>query len=242
MEIKTKLLIEDFLLTNEPILDVRSPIEFDQGHIPGAISFPLFTNDERAEVGTCYKKQGKEEAVKLGFDFAGPKLGDLIRNAKIIAPEKAVRIHCARGGMRSNSVAWCLETAGFQIALLEDGYKSYRQWVRKIVSNPRKINILGGLTGTGKTHILYAIKKQGGQVLDLEGLANHRGSSFGGLGMKPQPSTQHFENLIAEQLVNFDSSLPVWIESESGQIGSCWVPEELFRQMKSAPAIIVSPR
>ena len=242
MGTKRKMLFEDFRLADGSILDVRSPIEFDQGHIPGAFNLPLFTNDERAEVGTCYKKQGRDEAIKLGFDLAGPKLGDIVRQAEKLATEKTLRIHCARGGLRSRSVAWCLETAGFRIETLEGGYKSYRKWVRKIVSAPRQISILGGLTGTGKTHILSAVKEQGGQVLDLEGLANHRGSSFGGLGMPPQPSTQHFENLIAEQLIQYDSFQPVWIESESRQVGSCSVPEELFSLMKAAPAIkIVRP-
>ncbi len=225
-----------------PIFDARSPIEFNRGHLPGAVSFPLFTDDERAEVGTSYKKEGRDEAVKLGFDFAGPKLGQMVRHAEEIAPEKIVRIYCARGGLRSRNVTWCLETAGFQVATLDEGYKSYRRWVRKIVAIPRLVYILGGLTGTGKTHILKAMQEQGDQILDLEGLANHRGSSFGGLGMPPQPSTQHFENLIAEQLIQFDPSIPVWIESESSRVGSCSVPEELFHLMKAASTIkIVRP-
>ena len=229
-------------MANGPILDVRSPVEFNHGHIPNAISFPLFSDEERAEIGTLYKKKGRDKAVKRGFDFAGPKLGKMVRRAEEISPEKTLRIYCARGGMRSSSIVGCLETAGFRVTVLEDGYKSYRRLVRKTVSAQHQIHILGGLTGTGKTQILEAMREQGEQVLDLEGLANHRGSSFGGLGMQPQPSTQHFENLIAEELELFDISQPVWIESESRRVGSCFVPDELFCLMKEAPTIqIIRP-
>lgn len=242
MKSKTKADIAKFRSSTGCVLDVRSPVEFEHGHIPGALNFPLFTNEERAEIGTCYKTQGRHAAIQLGFDLVGPRLGDMLRRAKEIAPGKLVRIHCWRGGMRSRSVAWYLETAGFRVLTLDGGYKSYRRWVRQIVSAPRPVNILGGLTGTGKTRILEALRERGEQVLDLEGLANHRGSSYGGLGMPPQPSTQHFENLIAEQLVRFDPACPVWIESESGRIGTCWVPDQLFRLMKAATAIeIVVP-
>ena len=232
--------VEKFRSSDGPILDVRSPIEFERGNIPGASNFPLFTNEERSEIGTCYKKRGRDDAIQLGFSIVNPILEDFIRRAVEIAPDKKARIHCSRGGMRSRSVAWLLETAGFRVGLLDGGYKSYRRWIREIVNTPRSINILGGLTGTGKTRILKALSEQRQQVLDLEGLANHRGSSFGGLGMSPQPSTQQFENVIAEELVVQDPNCPVWIEAESARIGSCVIPEELFRQMKSAPAIRVT--
>lgn len=229
--------IADFLGAPGPVLDVRSPGEYAHGHIPGAVSFPLLTDGERAEVGTRYKKSGRNEAVELGFDIIGPKLGDLVRRAGELAPEGAVRVHCWRGGMRSRSTAWFLQTAGFRAVTLEGGYKSYRRHVRRIVAVPRSIRIVSGLTGTGKTSILNALEEAGEQVLDLEGLANHRGSSFGGLKMPPQPSTQHFENLIAERLSGFDPGRRLWIEAESARVGSCWVPEELFAQMKTAPTV-----
>jgi tRNA 2-selenouridine synthase len=242
METGTRTPVDDFRRAGGPVLDVRSPSEFAQGHIPDAQSFPLFTDDERAEIGICYKHKGRDAAILLGFDFVGPRLGEMIRTATGLAPEKKVRIHCWRGGMRSGSVAWLLGSAGFDVTLLDGGYKSYRQKIRQILSTRRRINILGGLTGTGKTNILNVLPERGEQALDLEGLANHRGSSFGGLGMPPQPTTQHFENLIAEELDLLDPSKTIWIESESRQVGSCTVPEELFRQMKSAPVIeIVRP-
>jgi tRNA 2-selenouridine synthase len=232
--------IKDFRKASGPILDVRSPAEFACGHIPGAINFPLFSDAERAEIGICFKEKGKEAAIQIGFDRVGPGLGEMVRRAIMIAPDKVARVHCWRGGMRSRSVAWLLKTLGMQVVMLEDGYKSYRRWVREVVGFPRRINLLGGLTGTGKTQILECLREIGSQVLDLEGLANNRGSSFGSLGMPPQPGTQHFENLIAEELCLTDSSEPVWVEAESLRIGICTIPEEFFRLMKSAPAFEIT--
>ena len=226
-----------FRFASGPILDIRSPVEFEKGHIPGSISLPLFSDEERAKVGICYKKDGKDAAIELGFNLVGARLGGMVRRSRELAPEGTVRIHCARGGLRSRSVAWLLETAGFEVVTLYGGYKSYRRWVSEIVETPRRISLLSGLTGTGKTRILKALKEKDEQVLDLEGLANHRGSSFGGFGMPPQPSTQQFENLIAKELFNHDSVRPVWIEAESRKVGSCWIPEKLFLQMKSATVI-----
>ncbi|HEY9735766.1 MAG TPA: tRNA 2-selenouridine(34) synthase MnmH [Trichocoleus sp.] len=226
--------IEAFLTAPGPILDVRSPGEFEQGHIPGAVSFPLFSNEERAEVGTCYKHQGREAAVELGFAIAGPKLAPFLRQAKELAPGKQIRVHCWRGGMRSGSMGWLLEMGGLQVATLEGGYKAFRRWVRETVARPKPIVVLGGMTGTDKTSILLAMAAQGAQVLDLEGLANHRGSSYGGLEMPPQPSTEHFENLLALQWATFDPIQPIWVEAESRRIGTCRIPDELFLQMEAA--------
>jgi tRNA 2-selenouridine synthase len=234
------LSIEDFLLAAGPILDVRSPKEFAQGHIPGAMSFPLFSDDERAQVGTCYKQQGREQAVELGFEIAGPKLAEFIRQAKAIAPDKTVRVHCWRGGMRSGAIAWMLDLAGFNTVTLQGGYKAFRQWVRLTVATPRPIILLGGMTGTDKTAILHALARQGEQVLDLEGCASHRGSSFGAVCLPPQPSTEQFENLIASQWDGFDLQRPVWIEAESRSVGACRIPAELFEQMEAAFALEIT--
>lgn len=234
--------IQDFLTAPGPILDVRSPGEYEHGHIPAAISFPLFNDEERAQVGICYKHQGRDAAVELGFDLLGPKLGMMVRRAKAIAANKTVRIHCWRGGMRSGGVAWGLQMAGFQVNSLEGGYKSFRHWVRQIVSSPGNLIVLGGMTGTGKTQILQALQQQGEQILDLEALANHRGSTFGNLGLPSQPSTEHFENLIADQLARLDPERRIWVEAESRRVGICRIPEELFQQMDAAPTLeIVRP-
>ncbi|MBD0334177.1 MAG: tRNA 2-selenouridine(34) synthase MnmH [Cyanobacteria bacterium Co-bin13] len=232
--------IEAFFNNAGPVLDVRSPGEFEQGHLPGAVSFPLFSDEERAEVGTCYKQQGRDAAVELGFAIAGPKSVQFIRQAKELAPDKRVRLHCWRGGMRSGSIAWTLEMAGFQVAALEGGYKTFRRWVRATLAAPRPMIMLGGMTGTDKTSILHALVKQGAQALDLEALANHRGSSYGGLAMPPQPSTEQFENLIALEWAALDPAEPVWVEAESRRIGTCRVPDELFQQMEAAPTLEVT--
>lgn len=232
--------IGNFREISGTILDVRSPGEFARGHIPGAVNIPVFDDSERVEIGICYKKRGSDAAVELGFQIVGPKLGRIIRQVKKMLPEKTARIHCWRGGMRSQAMGWLLQTAGIRVRVLEGGYKSYRRWIRKMVGEPRKIIILRGLTGTGKTAILQSLSRLGEQVLDLEGMAKHRGSSFGGLGLPAQPTTQQFENHIAERLCGFDANLPVWIEAESRRIGACYIPEELFKQMKSAEKVEIN--
>ena len=137
-------------------------------------------------------------------------------------------------------MAWMLNMAGFKAATLNGGYKAFRQWVRRTVATPKKIVLLGGMTGTAKTDILHALAEQGAQILDLEGYANHRGSSYGALCLPPQPSTEHFENLIAEQWHRLDGQQPIWIEAESKRVGPCRVPAELFEQMENAFALEVT--
>lgn len=237
----TEILATDaFLQHPGVILDVRSPGEYGEGHLPGAINFPLFTDEERAQVGTCYKHQGREAAVELGFAIAGPKFAQFIRSAQSLAPSKSLRLHCWRGGMRSEAVAWVLSLAGFQVTLLQGGYKAFRRWVRHTLATAKPIQILGGMTGTGKTDVLQALITQGAQVLDLEDLANHRGSSYGALGMPPQPTTEQFENQIAILWDRFSPSTPVWIEAESRRIGLCRIPDELFLQMDVAPTVEIT--
>ncbi|NEO52217.1 MAG: tRNA 2-selenouridine(34) synthase MnmH [Okeania sp. SIO3B5] len=231
---------EAFFQTPGVILDVRSPGEYAQGHIPGAVNFPLFNNDERALVGTCYKQKGKDEAVELGLAIVGPKLADFVARAKVLAPERQVRIHCWRGGMRSASVGWLLETAGFNVALLIGGYKGFRRWTLSLFSVPQKMIILGGMTGSGKTEILSVLGSMGEQVLDLEALANHRGSSFGALGQLPQPTNEQFWNAIAMEWAKFDRSQVLWVEAESKRIGMCRIPQDIFEQMERAKVIEIS--
>ncbi|MBD2091464.1 tRNA 2-selenouridine(34) synthase MnmH [Microcoleus sp. FACHB-1515] len=229
--------IVEFLALDHPILDVRSPGEFAQAHIPGAISFPLFTDEERAQVGICYKQEGRDRAVELGFAIAGGKFAGFIAQAREIAPDRQVRLHCWRGGMRSGALAWVLGMAGFEVTTLKGGYKAFRHWAMR--QNDRSLSVvtLGGMTGTGKTNILAALAAAGEQVLDLEAIANHRGSSYGALGLPPQPSTEQFENLIAMQWAKFDRDRPVWIEAESRGIGRCRIPIGIFNQMKQAPIL-----
>lgn len=230
---------DEFFNASGVILDARSPAEYAQGHIPEAVSFPLFSDDERAQVGTCYKQQGKDVAIELGLTLVGPKLTQFVQRAKKLSPDRPVRLHCWRGGMRSSSLAWLLETAGMQVFLLEGGYKSFRRWVRSTLATPQTIVTLGGMTGTGKTILLNALAERGEQVLDLEHLANHRGSSYGSLGLPPQPTNEHYENLLAMQWLTLDRDRPVWIEAESHRVGSCRVPDEIFLPMIESPVVQV---
>lgn len=229
----------DFLKLPGVVFDVRSPGEFDHGRIPGAISLPLFSNQERALVGTTYKQAGKENAVLQGLQLVGPKLAAIVGQAKIHMLTGFAKVHCWRGGMRSSSVAWLLETAGMKTATLNGGYKAFRRWALNEISLPKTLIIIGGMTGCGKTSILRALKAKGEQVLDLESLANHRGSSYGMIGMPPQPSSEQFENEIAIQLASFDPKRPVWIEDESRFVGTCKIPDTIFSQMLESPLCMV---
>lgn len=219
------------------ILDVRSPKEYLKGHIPGALNMPLFNDEERAVVGTKYTRQGKDLAVLAGLEFVGPKLADMVRFArKKVNTHGEIGVHCWRGGMRSASIAWLLETAGFKVYLLRGGYKAYRTYLREeIEKQPADIRVLGGMTGTGKTEILHKMHEIGCQTIDLEGIANHKGSAFGGIGMQPQPYAEMFENILFDQWQNFDFCKPIWIEDESKNIGQVAIFTELFSKMREAP-------
>ncbi|UBM62003.1 tRNA 2-selenouridine(34) synthase MnmH [Candidatus Sulfidibacterium hydrothermale] len=237
--------IEKFLpLTDTlPLVDVRSPAEFTQGHIPGAVNIPLFNNDERAIVGIGYKQGGKEHAVQLGLEIVGPKLAGFVKQAKRLAPKKEILVHCWRGGMRSSSMAWLFETAGLKASILEGGYKAYRRYIRQQFSRPVNLLVLGGYTGSGKTDILKILQKNGEQFLDIEHLAHHKGSVFGPLGQPPQPTNEQFENNLADAWRKFDFSRRIWTEDESRQLGKCVLPDPLFFQLREAPLIkIIVPK
>lgn len=221
------------------LLDVRTPAEFEKGHIPGAISFPLFSNQERVKVGTLYKQVSPESALLKGLDFVGPKMSGFIKWAKKISPERKIGLHCWRGGKRSGSLSWLLSMAGFDVQVITGGYKAYRQHIRRdIVDQPYQFYVLGGRTGCGKTAILHAIAKQE-QMIDLEGLAHHKGSAFGALGELPQPSVEQFENDLFQNLRKQELSKRIWLENESKSIGRVFIPEEFWVKMKAAPLINV---
>ncbi|GAB2598070.1 tRNA 2-selenouridine(34) synthase MnmH [Spirosoma areae] len=237
-----QLLIDPFLekAQTQPVIDVRSPGEYAHAHIPGAVSIPLFDNDERAQVGTKYKNAGKDAAVLLGLTLVGPKLAEFVKQAKKLNPQtKEVLVHCWRGGMRSGSFAWLLDTAGLTASTLVGGYKAYRTAVLSAFADPSKLIILGGKTGSGKTDILKELARQGEQIVDLEGLANHKGSSYGAIGQLPQPATEQFENLIFSQWRQLDRSRRIWLEDESRNIGSCFVPMPLWQQMRISPVAFI---
>lgn len=222
---------------NIPLVDVRSPGEFAKGHIPGAVNLPLFSNEERAEIGTLYKQVGKDAAIMRGLEIVGPKMAGIVKQASEISPSRNLIVHCWRGGMRSGSVAWLLRTAGFTADTLDGGYKAWRRWVLDQFELPRKIVLLGGKTGSGKTALLHAIREKGHPVIDLEALAHHKGSAFGALGQAPQPTAEQFENEIALLLHRIPPDVPVWLEDESHSIGKLYIPEGLWKQMQRAPMV-----
>ncbi len=220
-----------------PVADVRTPAEFGKGHIPGAFNLPLFSNEERMLVGTTYKKESREAAILLGFDLAGPKWSGFIRQSLEMAPQKKIAVHCWRGGMRSGAMAWALDLYGFDVFLVSGGYKNYRKWVLRQFEKSYLLYVLGGLTGSGKTKILHQLRLLGEQVVDLEDIAQHQGSSYGTLNKLIQPSQEQFENNFAEQLHRLDHNREIWVEDESLSIGKCIIPRSFWHRMQQSPLI-----
>ncbi|TAE29335.1 MAG: tRNA 2-selenouridine(34) synthase MnmH [Candidatus Kapaibacterium sp.] len=252
--------IDEFLrlAKHAPILDVRTPAEFAKAHIPSAVNLPLFSNEERARVGTAYKQESREAALLLGLECVGPKMRSFVEDATRIVQDwknmqekqanlpntsndaaPTVLVHCWRGGMRSASMAWLLRFAGFHAQSLQGGYKAFRRFAGEVFQRTYDVRILGGYTGSRKTQILRALQERGEQVLDLERIAKHKGSAFGALGEEAQPSTEEFENQIAMQLHSFNPAQRVWIEDESRLVGKCVVPEGVWEQMRCAKTVFV---
>ncbi len=230
---------EEFLKSKKalPVVDVRSPAEFIEGHIPGAINIPIFDDEERAIVGTIYKQQGRIPAVEKGLEIVGPKMASFVREAAQIATSGKLLIHCWRGGMRSESMAWLFERVGIECFILNGGYKEYRKFLLENVGNIPKLVVIEGHTGSGKTEILEHLESLGEQVIDLEGLANHRGSVFGGIGQETQPTTQQFQNELFEKVIDFDLTKRVWIEGESLSVGRVFLPDPLWKRMNQAECL-----
>lgn len=223
-----------------PLFDARSPAEYENAHIPGALNLPLLSDDERAQVGTAHARSGSEAAVHIALELIGPQLAAKLNRARhLVRKEREVCLHCWRGGMRSASLAWLLETGGFTVHLLEGGYKAYRSFIRAELARSAKILVLGGMTGSGKTDILHEMASLGCQVIDLEGLAQHRGSVFGGLGMAQQPNNERMENMLYAQWAEMDFSRPIWLEDEDRRIGSVTLPQEFFDQISTGRLVVL---
>lgn len=222
------------------MLDVRSPQEFARGHIPHAVNLPLFTDQERADIGTTYKKIGQREAMLLGLKAVGLRIRDLSEEILLHSQHtNSALFYCWRGGLRSQSIAWLSELLGCTAYRLLGGYKAFREYIAnsmKIIKYPL---ILGGATGVGKTAILQQLARDGHQVLDLEEIAHHRGSVFGGLGLCKQPLQQQFENMLGLQWRSFDAVRPIWIENESRCIGKDTISQPIWEQMRKAPMIAI---
>lgn len=226
----------------DEIIDVRAPVEFAEDHVTGALNLPVLNDEERVRVGTLYKEEGPFEAKKVGASLVSANIAKHLQ-AHFATRPKGYRplIYCWRGGQRSRSMATVLCEVGWRPALLEGGYKAYRKHVMEWIegSGPFRWCVLNGLTGSGKTLILHALKERGAQVLDLEGLAHHKGSLFGGDLDHPQPSQKHFETKVYDELKSFSKDRTVFVEAESPKIGHLNIPGSLFRSLKAAPVIEV---
>jgi tRNA 2-selenouridine synthase len=263
----TRIHIEEFLSLskNHPLLDVRSPSEYNHARIPGAVSFPLFTDEERKIVGTAYKQESREKAIKIGLDFFGPKMRKMVEEVERLISSyqfpvsnkgansqlqtaNAVFVYCWRGGMRSAAVSWLLNLYGFKVFTLAGGYKAFRNHVLKTFAQPFNFKILGGYTGSGKTAMLKELQTKGEAVIDLEKIACHKGSAFGSIQMPPQPTQEMFENILSFELLAahnkesvsnlshlFRGTGGIWLEDESQRIGNLNIPMALWQSMRNAP-------
>ncbi|MEO6820549.1 MAG: tRNA 2-selenouridine(34) synthase MnmH [Ginsengibacter sp.] len=251
--------VETFLNLSKlyPILDVRSPSEYAHAHIPGAFSIPLFSDEQRKIIGTAYKRESRKIAVNHGLKYFSERMKiipreveELVKNVESKnktmvssstfdsngdVDKPGILLHCWRGGMRSSTVAWLLSLYGYNIFILKGGYKSYRHWALSQFEYPYPLHILGGYTGSGKTELLLEMQAKGKTIIDLEGLANHKGSAFGALGQQPQPSQEMFENLLAFELSEaIKKKDTIWMEDESNRIGGVHVPNILWDQMRKS--------
>lgn len=236
IDISTFLTLEKELA----VIDVRSPGEFEKGHIPGAVNIPLFSNDERAHVGTVYKKQSKEKAIEVGYKYVLPKLSAFIAESQKIASGGDVIVHCWRGGMRSKAFAKHLAENGLnKVYVIEGGYKAYRKYALESFTVEAKIFVVGGYTGSGKTYILNCLQENGEQIIDLEGLANHKGSAFGRIGNEKQPTIEQFENDLFWSWKELDYSKTIWVEDESHRIGNVNIPMTFYENIRSKPLVFL---
>ncbi len=242
----SKIGTQDFLRLRGQhlVFDVRSPGEYTHAHIPGAHNLPLFTDEERKVVGTAYKQESREQAIKIGLDYFGVKMRKMVEEVEVLLQgrnDRTVLVYCWRGGMRSAGVAWLLDLYGFKVYTLVGGYKAYRQWARERFEQPYPFHIIGGYTGSGKTQVLHELHRQGHHTIDLEALARHRGSAFGAMEGDPAPTQEMFENLLAEELNTspLSGDLGVWLEDESQRIGSINLPHPFWLTMRNAPVYFI---
>jgi tRNA 2-selenouridine synthase len=220
-----------------PVVDVRSEKEFAEGHIQQAYNLPILNNEERIAVGTDYKQKGQLEAIKTGFRMVGPRIIDIVNEAEKISANREMLVHCWRGGMRSGNFCHFVGMAKLKTHQLKGGYKAYRQKAIDSFKNPFQFMVIGGSTGSGKSEILRSLAAKGEQIIDLEKLASHKGSVFGGLLMPSQPTTEQFQNDLFEEILKLDLNQRIWIEDESIAVGKIFLPEELWKRMSVSPIV-----
>ncbi|MFT5470663.1 MAG: tRNA 2-selenouridine synthase [Verrucomicrobiales bacterium] len=239
-----------FPLPDEPvfdeIIDVRAPIEFAEDHIAGAVNLPVLFDDQRERIGTQYKQESSFEAQKAGAALVSENIAGHLREHFQSKPkEYRPLIYCFRGGQRSRSLASVLSEIGWSAGIVVGGYKTYRSHVLTMIekrSQALNFHVINGLTGSGKTVFLWALNSMGAQVLDLEGLANHKGSVFGQDRENPQPSQKRFDSLVFDQLQGFSESRPIFVEAESAKIGRLNLSLPLRARLRESPVSeLVSP-
>jgi len=254
-----KLSIQQFvtMASHHPVIDVRSPGEYSHAYIQGAYSLPLFSDEERKVVGTAYKQQGRQKAIRIGLEYFGVKMRGMLDEVETFIGNRqlamgkgqpvmanCILLYCWRGGMRSAGVAWLLDLYGYEVYTLVGGYKAYRNWVLQQFEKEYKLKIVGGYTGSGKTKVLDQLLKLQEPVIDLEALANHKGSAFGGIGQPKQPSQEMFDNLLATELERI-KQIPeiqgrsIWIEDESQRIGVLNIPNNFWKTMRNQPVYFI---
>ncbi len=234
---------QDTLSRFDAIIDVRSPAEYAEDHLPGAINLPVLDNAQRAEVGTIYKQESRYKARRVGAAHVARNIARHLETALADKPSSFnPLIYCWRGGMRSNAMATVFSQVGWRCGLLHGGYKTWRRKVSaELRDNDARLPVIliDGQTGTAKSEILRAAERAGVQILDLEALARHRGSVFGGFENDPQPDQKYFETLLYDRLRRMDLSRPILVEAESSRIGGCEIPKRLWKSMQAAPGFVI---
>ncbi len=222
------------LIDTHCFIDVRTPLEYEEDHIPGARNVPLLSNDERAEIGTIYKQVGPIEARRRGLELTCPRFYGMVDEIVACAAGRPIIVYCWRGGMRSRSVAMLVETCGTQARQLTGGYKRFRTGVIDYFERcafPEPLIVVHGMTGTGKTTFINGLDRARWATVDLEGIARHRGSAFGALGLSQDVSQKRFETLLWDAFRRLPSGLPIVVEGESQRIGRYYLPGNLYLKM-----------
>ena len=225
----------DNLLDSHLVVDVRTPLEYLEDHIPGAMNVPLLSNEERVAIGTLYKRSGPQGARVKGLELTAPRFPGIVAHIAEAASGRPILVYCWRGGLRSKTVASLLHLTGFQVSQLDGGYKSYRSRITAffapfVPAGP--LVVLHGLTGIGKTAFLHTLDRHRFTVVDLEGLARHRGSAFGALGLQQDVSQKGFESLLWNELRTSPPGRPIILEGESRRIGKIFLPGNLYDAMR----------